>query len=82
MITFIKPNLSELQTISKAICNDINTNDINSMIKLLLDSGVKHVILTMGEKGAIYGGKSDGEYVIKQVESEEIKDITDVCFYF
>lgn len=67
-----------METICKELNSNINTKDINGMIKLLLDAGVKNVILTMGEKGVIYGTKRESDYVIKQLKPPEVKEIVDV----
>ena len=76
-ITFIKPNLSELETLVKALNG--NTNQIEEMIHVLLKAGIKNVILTMGENGILHGTIEKGSYVIKQFKPEYIREIVDVC---
>lgn len=67
-ITFLKPNEDELFAISNEILQK-KTNSIEEGIKVILDKGVKNIILTRGEKGVVFANKNG----IKKFEALKTK---------
>jgi len=50
-ITYMSPNTRELKVLAQTLNPDIDSNDIAACTKIILDSGVKNIILTQGENG-------------------------------
>lgn len=60
-ITYITPNETELKILTGMKINSLE--DTKKAIQNLLDMGVKNVIATLGDKGAIVGSDSGIEYI-------------------
>lgn len=63
-IDILTPNETELESLSKE-------KDIRNGAKLLLDRGVKEVVVTIGDKGCYYLSKED-EFIIDSIEVNAI----------
>jgi len=76
-VTYIKPNLTELRALACVIDNKLENSDKmdpNVYIKVLLNSGIQHVLLTQGDK-PVHLGTAAG---IKEFDIEKTNKVVDV----
>lgn len=70
-ITYLTPNETELEILSGKTCN--NLNDYTQAAELLLEKGVKHVIVTMAEAGSLIvtseGSRHIPTYPVKAIDT-------------
>lgn len=60
-VTYLTPNETELEILTGMTLHSLE--DVKEAIKILLDLGVKHVIATLGDKGALIGSKEGFKHI-------------------
>lgn len=78
-ITFIKPNLDEIQALAHAIDPKSNTQHPNECIETLLKAGVQNILLTMGSQGIKFGHYQGTKIAISDFDAPITKQIKNVC---